>query len=86
MNGHAKTRQFAVFQHTTVVTFSKWYCRKFGPTGHSMPSYMIGQVPKVAVDTFCVGYVSSYGRVWFLHYTPLVACLLGKCCVMQQTM
>ena len=28
---------------------------------------MIGQVPKASVDTFCVGYVTSYGSVWFLQ-------------------
>lgn len=32
-----------------------------------MPSYKMGHVPKSVVVTFCVGYVTSYGRVWFLH-------------------
>ena len=32
-----------------------------------MPSYRIGHVPKSVVVTFCVGYVTSYGRVWFLY-------------------
>lgn len=28
---------------------------------------MMGHVPNFVVVTFCVGYVTAYGRVWFLH-------------------